>query len=44
MLPSERGDMGEEIARDRDATEAQMLDGAIKIDRVPVDDHGSDKT
>ena len=38
VLPAERGDMSHQVVRQMDALGAEMLDGAVQIDRVPVDD------
>ena len=38
VLPSKRGDVGEEIVGDIGSLRAQLPDGAVEIDRVPVND------
>lgn len=38
MLPAEGGDMSEKVIWDINPSGAQMLDGAIKVNRVPKDD------
>src|ERR1700733_10254090 len=43
MLPSERGDMGQQIVGHRRALRAQLPDGTVEIDRVPVNDGGGDE-
>jgi hypothetical protein len=37
VLPTERSDMSEEIIADDDALSAQVLNGTIEVDGVPVD-------
>ncbi len=43
MLPTERGDVSQEIVGNRRALSAQLPDGPVEIDRVPVDDGGGDE-
>ena len=43
MLPSKRGDVGEEIVGDICSLRAQLPDGTVEIDRVPVNDGGGDE-
>src|SRR4051812_40138911 len=38
VLPAERRDVGEQFVGDNDALGAEVLDGTVEIDRVPVDD------
>ena len=40
MLPAEGRNVGEEAVGDSDASRAQMLDRAVEIDGVPVNDGG----
>ena len=44
VLPPEGSDVREEIIGNSHALRAQMLDGAIEIDRVPMHDGGGDET
>ena len=43
MLPSERRDVREEIVGNSDTPGTQVLDGAVEVDGVPVDDCGGDE-
>src|SRR5712692_2123354 len=43
MLPTERVDVSQEIVGNRRALSAQLPDGPVEIDRVPVDDGGGDE-
>ena len=43
MLPAEGRNVGEEAVGDADASRAQMLNGKIEIDGVPVNDRGRHK-
>ena len=40
MLPSEERDVGEEVVRNSDTPGTQVLDGAVEVDGIPVDDRG----
>jgi len=43
MLQTERGDVSQEIVGNHRALSAQLPDGPVGIDRVSVDDGGSDE-
>jgi len=43
VLPSERGDVGQQIIGNRRSLRAQLLDGTIEIDRVPMNNGGGDE-
>ncbi len=38
MFPPERRDVGKQVVGDDDALGAQMLDGAVEVDRIPVNE------
>ncbi len=40
MLPAEGRNVGEEAVGDIDASRAQMLNGEVEIDSIPVNDRG----
>jgi hypothetical protein len=43
MLPSKRCDMGQKVVGDFRSLSAQMPDGAVEIDCVPVNNGGGDE-
>jgi hypothetical protein len=43
VLPSEGRDVREEIVRNNDTPGMPVLDGAVEVDGVPVDDRGGDE-
>src|SRR5450755_3853874 len=43
MLPAERCDVGKQIVWRMDALGAEVLDGPVEIDGVPVDDGGGEQ-
>ena len=43
MLPSERGNVGQQIVRNHRSLRAQLPNGTVEIDRVPVDNGGGDE-
>jgi hypothetical protein len=43
MLPSERGDMGQQIVGNCRSLRAQLPDGTVEINCVPVNDGGGDE-
>ncbi len=43
MLPTERGDVSQKIVGKGRALSAQLPDGPVELDRVPVDDGGGDE-
>ena len=40
MLPPERRDVGKQLVGNDDALRAQVLDGAMEVDRIPVNNGG----
>ena len=44
MLPAEWGDVGEQLIRHVDTRAAQVLDGAVEINRVPQRHRGRDQS
>jgi hypothetical protein len=43
VLPAERCDVSEEIVGNRRALGTQLSNGAVEVDRVPMDDGGRDE-
>ena len=43
MLPSKGCDVGQQVVGNRRSLRAQLLDGPVEIDRVPVDNGGGDE-
>ena len=43
MLPSEGRDVREEVVRNSDTPGTQVLDGAVGVDGIPVDDRSGDE-
>ena len=43
MLPSGRGDVGQQIIGSHRSLRAQLPNGTVEIDRVPVEDGGRDE-
>ena len=44
VLPAQGRDMGKEIVGDRRADGARVLDSAMQVDRIPMDNRGGDQT
>ena len=43
MLPSEGCDVGQQVVGNRHSLHAQLPDGTVEIDRVPVNDGSGDE-
>ena len=43
MLPAERGDVGQKLVGNRRPLRAQLSNGPVEIDRVPMNDGGRDE-
>jgi hypothetical protein len=43
VLPTERGDMGQQIIGNRGSLRLQLADGTVEIDRIPVNGGGGDE-